>query len=305
MKDNRFMFIRVLLLCVVACGVGCMNTVWAFEVAHTPASDGKVIPAPQKQSGPILQRQGVQVQTSVQHQGTDAQHSSLSAKKNQTRPAPVSASGLPYNTLQRETLPESHSIARLPLDGVKPAETSATEANAEVPPATDDNSAESENSGSAQIFLLLVALCTALAGTAVILYVISKRTPQKEEIKVISPEIKQELQPQVPMPPPHEEKHVEEVDSFVYEEPKEEDAAVELAQRFQRGQGEMQLLFSIQAHENDESLRVNLIHTSSSPKTKRNAKKLSKNFGLGKSEVELLRRLEKCGTSANQSQRML
>ena len=239
------------------------------------------------------------------------------------KPAPGSVAPLPFNTLQRETFPGSQSSSRMPLYGANPPETATGETtdnssrggspqkveknklNAAVPSATDGNSAEAENSGAAQIFLVLAALCTALAGTAVILYLISKRAPQKEETKVISSEIRQEVQPGLSAPLPSEKKSVEQVDVYVNEEPVEEDAAAELAQRYQRGQGEMQLLFSIQAHENKKSPLANLIHTSSSPKAKGKTKKRAKKFGLGKTEVELLMRLQKCGTSSNHLQRML
>ena len=105
------------------------------------------------------------------------------------------------------------------------------------------------------------------------------------------------------MPP--EEKPAEQFDVYVNEEPVEEDVAVELAQRYQPRREEMQLLFSIQALENEKAPLTNLIQTSSSPKAVGNTKKLAKKFGLGKSEVELLMRLQKCGTSSNHLQRML
>ena len=300
MKNNRSVFVHVLHLLVVVCVM--VSTACAFEAPQTKP----VIPAPQKSQSPIVQRQVVQSQT-----GTQA------------KSMPVSAAALPYSALQKETLPGSHGNSPLAFDGVKAAETftgetaentsrmvsskkaEKSEADAAASFAADGNTAEAENSGSAQIFLVLVALCSALAGTAVILYLISKSAPQKEAAKNVSPEITQNVQPQVPMPLPPEEKPAEVVDSLIDEEPNEEDAAVELAQRYQRGQGEMQLLFSIRAHENEGAQIASLLSTPSSPKSKGNAKRLAKKIGLGKSEVELLVRLQKYGTAGNRSERIL
>ncbi len=310
MKNSRFPFLNVLHLTIAASLIACLSTADAAEMPQTKPGVAKVLSVPQKNPGPVIQSAG---------QG----RTPATAKGVQLKPTPGSAVPLPYNTLQRETFPESQGSSRMPLYGVNPAETvtgestdntsrggspqkvEKNELNAAVPSATDSNSAETENSGAAQIFLVLTALCTALAGTAVILYVISKRAPQREETKVISPESKQEVQLEVSVPMPPEEKPAEQFDVYVNEEPVEEDVAVELAQRYQRGQGEMQLLFSIQALENEKAPLANLIQTSSSPKAVGNTKKLAKKFGLGKSEVELLMRLQKCGTSSNHLQRML
>ncbi len=310
MKNSRFLFLNVLQLTIAATLITCLSTADATEMPQTKPGVAKVLSVPQKNPSPVIQS-AVQGRTPP------------TAKGVQSKPTASSTLPLPYNTLQRETFPESQSSSRIPLYGLNPAETATGEStdntsrggsaqkveknelNAAAPSVTDGNSVETENSGAAQIFLVLAALCTALAGTAVILYLISKRAPQKEETKVISPEIKQEVQPEVSVSLPPEEKPVEQVDVYVNEEPVEEDAAVELAQRYQRGQGEMQLLFSIQARENEKTPLANLIHTSSSPKAMGNTRKLAKKFGLGKSEAELLMRLHKCGTSSNHLQRML
>ena len=172
------------------------------------------------------------------------------------------------------------------------------ELNAADPSSSESRKAEPENSESAQIFLVLVALCTALAGTAVILYVISKRSSQNDGMKPAAKEFGQKVRPQVPVPLANETKPAEKSGADVQyeEEMEEENAVVELAQRYRRGQGEMQLLFSIQGHESEQAPLANLLQLSSSSKAKSKTKRLAKKIGLRKSEVDLLMRLQKCST---------
>ncbi len=300
MKNSRFLFVNVLYVAIVASLIVCSSAADASESPKTKPGDAKMSGVPEK---------------------------NVSAPKNesQANSMPASARSLPYNTLQQETLPESQNSARAPFYGMKPAETitGATTENALrgeslqkidngegkhfVPSAAIGSNADVENSGSAQIFLILAAFCSALAGTAVILYLVSKRVPQKEETNVGSQEIKQEVQPQAAAPLLFEEKPAEQVDVEVSlnEEPAEENAAVELAQRYHRGQGEMQLLFSLQSHENEKAPITQLLHTSSLNRTDGSRKKLAKKLGLGNGELDLLVRLQKTRKASHQSQRML
>jgi len=203
-----------------------------------------------------------------------------------------------YTALESKTLPGSRE-----LSGEGPQSPSQNGEDQNV--SEKSNSAEAETAGSAQIFLLAAALCSALAGTTVVLYVISKRSYQKEEAKTVSAEVKEAARLKEPMPARAERKSVEQLDVSVAEETVPEEPAVELAQRFQRGQGEMQLLLNMQARESGEAPAARLLQIIPQTAGKEKTRKGTKRLGVGKGEAELLARLQHYGVSTNHPQRML
>jgi hypothetical protein len=299
MKNTDSRFGKVLCLSFVFCAMAFFDTAIAGGLPQAKTNAPKVISAAQKNAASVTQQHAQLMRDEKNVSGAKAgvrtdRRADISRGHLQTalqaKPIPSPAPPPPFSALQREMFPESQNASSL-----HPAASSVSDA------------AEAEDSGSAQIFLVIVALCAALAGTAVILYLIANRSPQKEIVKDATQALSQKVQPQMIAPLSLETVPLEKSEAGVqYEVTTEEgNAVIELAQRYQRGQGEMQLLFSIQAHETDEAPLTNLLHTSPSSKVKGKTIKRAKEIGLGKTEVDLLLRLQKCGTSANHSVRIL
>ncbi len=326
MKNSDSLLIKVLFLSSAACVIAISQHAVASEALKAKVNQVKTQTTSQKSLAALPQRNGIAGQEWKNPRGGNAAaKAGIPAQGPQPQPrtpqqTKPSASPLSFSVLQRESSPEPSTSIRTPAleaDAAVPLiGESASNGAAEGAPqrsekndqaiggshASEAGNAEAENTGNAQIFLVLIALCSALAGTAVILYVISKRTPQTEKGKPPTQEARQEVQQQLPsalqaQPTPEETiAHLEETE--------EEDSVIELAQRFQRGQGEMQLLFSIQAHETEEAPLSSFIDVTTA-KAKGGAKRTAKKPGLGRSEAELLMRLQRCGTSAHHPQRIL
>ena len=214
------------------------------------------------------------------------------------KPSTPPAVSVPYAALKRETLPGLRELSGEFARG-------QTQKNDDRNISERDNSAEAGNDGSAQVFLLAAALCAALAGTTVVLYVISKRPNQKEEINTVSSEVNEEIPVREAVPAVIEQKPVVQKDFSVVEEPAAADPAVELARRFQRGRGEMQLLLNMQTRDNEEAPVVQLLQIAPQTAAKGKNRKSAKKIDIGKGEAELLTRLHQFGASANHPQRML
>ncbi len=320
----------------VVCVVLSFGIANAADTPTTTPAAAKVNPAPKKKTGATLQRQQPvakkyssseeTLRTALKQQIWLAQHKKpAAAKGNQPGQAsksiaPVShnASLTPTRTGLRKFTPVQRygvkppqplgasTVRSLPAGGVlQDSARNRAEANVVVSRGASDVRSQEESDGNAGVFLILVALCAAFAGTAAVLYMLSKRAPHRIETKAARPVVPEHPQRRDSVYLAPERKPLERVGTFVDEADEKEHAVVDLAQRYQRGQGEMQLLFSLQAHENGEVPFANLINTSSSPKAKGNVKKHAKKFGLGRGEVDLLRRLQKCSTSATHTQRML
>jgi len=333
MKSNDSRIVTALFLSFAFCAMVFLPTEVAGGVPQANTNSAKVISPAQKNAASVTEQHA-----RLLRDGGSAAVATLGARtelradisKGHPQPAlqakPIPALAPPsFSALQRASIPESQNASSLYPAEINSAvpfnDESADSSLRQRTPHNGFNSAsnaaavsvlgaanvEPENTGSAQVFLVIVALCAALAGTAVVLYVIAKRSPGKEIVTEAIQANIQKARPQMTAPLRPETVQLEKSDAGVQleETTEEENPVVELAQRYQRGQGEMQLLFSIQAHETDETPLANLLHASPSSKVRGKTVKLAKEIGLGKSEVDLLLRLQKCGASADHSVRIL
>ena len=339
MKNSHFPFVNVVHLAVVASLIFCLSSAEASDSPQTKPSDAKVNPVTHKKTDVSLRHKKVQqpaakkyspsemaLRTALKQQIWLAQHKKpTTGKGNQPTPASKSVAPLSHNVALKSTRAGLHKFTPMPRYGVKPPQPlggrtvhssppggtsqdtgkSGVETNAVVSRGPGDVRIQDESAGSAGVFLILVALCMASVGTAAVLYLISKRASHKIEARPVRPAVIEQPQRHQLIPLIPERKPLERIGTFVSDADEKESAVVEMAQRYQRGQGEMQLLFNLQAHENDEASLANFIPTFSLPKARENMKKRAKKIGLGKGEVELLMRLQKYSSSANHTQRML
>jgi len=334
MKNSEFRFVKILCLTCAVCTIAFLATALAGEAPQTPTNAVKEIRTVQKNPALAAKQRAAAIHGKRNYLGVSAgvqknlhPYTAKGGVKTglRTQRIPTPASLLPYRASQKRSIPGLRSDLRVPGSKANSAvpfnselmanashervlqSGSNPESNAGAPSASDGRKAEPESSESAQIILVLVALCAAFGGTAVILYLISKRSPRKDEMRTAARSLGHETQPQETAPMSIETRPTDKpgASSQAEEITEEEDAVVELAQRYRRGQGEMQLIFSMQAHENDEAPLANLLQASTRSKAKGNTKRLAKKFGLRKNEVDLLLRLQKCSDSANHSLRIL
>ena len=328
MKDTSLWF-STRYVGFIACFIVCFVAARADQLLTTRPVDSKTRPVPSKHPGLGIKKQqppASDLHTALQRQIWLAQHKIPVAPK-RVRETPVSTPRAPVSrNAERQSLREGlKGLSRYPR-GVRtqqlrprnaarvaplrdPAQVfgkSRVEADPISPGAEEDANRADQKSGTSGVMLVMIALCAALTGTAGVLYVISKRVHHTTGSKPVRQEVRQkpaahELPYLIP-----ERKQPARLDSILSEVPEEKaDEVVELAQRFQRGQGEMQLMFDLQSHREESVPMARLITAGSPAKAKGGRKKLAGKLGAGKGEAELLIRLQKFQSSAHHAQRML
>ncbi|HTX18026.1 MAG TPA: hypothetical protein VMG34_05125 [Bacteroidota bacterium] len=288
--------------------------------------DSKTRPVPARSSGTLLKsRKGNaatdgQLLTSLKQQIWLAQHKGTA---HQVRPRPIPSSkpaGPVSRNAQREAIRQSlQGFNHLPRYGTqappsvrgkipgfnpftpsKPAERSS---GATVPAsqgAVENSPSGVEGQGSSAFFLLFVAVAIALTGTALVLKMIPKRPARRPAETQQPPAVTRR-----PILAQAGEKQVDHIEPVPGDLSAEEEGAVELAQRFQRGQGEMQLVIDLQARR--ESARAAAPPISLSPRRKetRRRTKHVRRPAVGKGETDLLSHLQRFQSTASHLQRML
>jgi len=330
---------RKLFWSLLLCALAAFTVTNATESATIKPVDSKVRPVPKKHSAVILKGKNVQrpgtsafypangdLQNALKKQIWMAQHK-VPVLAKRIRQTPLSTPAPPVSrNAQRASLRQSlqgfNHPSRRWLKAGQPArrkipviapvaalprtiEKARVEVMAVGSPASDDVRPQEGKGGSSAVLLGLVAVCIALAGTAAVLYVISKRAPQRNEPRVVRLEETQQPTLQVREFVTPNQKQLEEISILPNDLPEESNAVVELAQRFQRGQGEMQLIIDLQTHKEEKTSRTKLINTPHLSRVMGAKRKAAKKTGLGRGEVDLLDRLQKFQSSANHAQRML
>jgi hypothetical protein len=166
-----------------------------------------------------------------------------------------------------------------------------------VPVLPKSDESESHSTTLAAMFLVVIAVCIALGGTFAVLFLASRQSGRKvEKIEEdIQDEPGQRTSLLIPVNDAKESVQPKEESSFDCLE--EEESAIELAQRFHRGQGEMKFALNLQSRGKEHSRIEKLVHSRSFGKLNGNKKRLAKRFGIGNGEVDLAFRLQKFQSS--------
>ena len=293
--------------------------------------DSKTRPVPAKSAGPILKiRKGTavtdgQLLSALKQQIWLAQHKGTVHQVRQ-HPIPSSKPAPPLSrNAQREAIRQSlQGFSRLQRYGVqaparvrgkipgfnpftpsKPAGINSGGVVPVLPAATENVPSGVQGHGSSALFLVIVAVAIAFAGTASVLYMISRRPTRMHETHQPLPAAREQHQALRPVLAQAGEKPVDHVEPVPGDLSAEEEGVMELAQRFRRGQGEMQLVVDLQTRKEADRGEIPLISSSLRRQEGTKRDKRARRPAFGKGEMDLLSRLRKYQSSASNAQRML
>lgn len=168
-----------------------------------------------------------------------------------------------------------------------------TETSVRVPPQSSVVEGERRRTTQATIVLAAIAVCIALGGTLAIMVLVSKRSGQKAGGNNSRIQVEPALPLPVQTPAFVANEAVQRDEETLFDFREEEENAIDLAQRFHRGQGELNLAFNLQSRRKVHSTIEKLMHSRSIGNPNRRKKLLAKRLGIGNGEVELALKFKK------------